>query len=108
AFEKGVSIALGTDAPVDSDHGNSAGELILMAKNIGMTPTEALQSATIHAARAIGMDDELGSIEENKLADLVVVNGNPLEDLALLRKHENIEYVIRNGRIMAQQGKLVV
>ncbi|MHA2304295.1 MAG: amidohydrolase family protein [Candidatus Hodarchaeales archaeon] len=108
AHEKGVTIALGTDAPVASDHGNSSRELTLMVKNIGMTPAEALQAATINAARALRMDDEVGSIETGKFADLIIVEGDPLEEIALLEKVENILHVIKDGRIMAQQGKLVL
>ncbi|MCK4778956.1 MAG: amidohydrolase family protein [Candidatus Lokiarchaeota archaeon] len=106
AFDKGVNIALGTDAPVASAHGNSAQELILMVKNMRMTIAEALQAATINAARAIRMEDKIGSIEEGKFADLVVVNGNPLEDLTLLQKSNNLHHIIKDGRIVAEQGKI--
>ncbi len=106
AFTKGVNIALGTDAPVASDHGNSYQEVVLMNKHLGMTPNEALQAATINAARAIRMEDELGSIEKGKFADLVVVDGNPLEDLTILEK-ANLDYVIKDGQIMTQQGKFL-
>ncbi len=108
AYKKGVKIALGTDAPVAGDHGNSARELTLLVKSVGMTPVEALQTATINSARAIRMEKELGSIEVGKYADLIIVNGNPLEDITLLEKINNLDYVIKDGRIMAQQGKLVL
>lgn len=107
AFNKGVNIALGTDTPVAGAHGNSAQELILMVKNMGMTTAEALQAATINAARAIRMEDKIGSLEEGKIADLVVVNGNPLEDLTLLKKTDKLNYVIKDGRVVAEQGKLI-
>ncbi len=106
AYEKGVNIALGTDAPVASAHGNSARELLLMVENMGMTPIEALQAATINAARAIRMEEELGSLEVGKYADLVVVNGNPLDDLTLLEQKENLLYVLKDGKIVAKQGRL--
>ena len=67
----------------------------------------ALQAATIKAARAIRMEDDLGSIEKGKFADLVVVSGNPLKDLALLEK-ANLDYVIKDGRVVAQRGKLIL
>ena len=73
-----------------------------------MTTIQSLQAGTINAARAIRMEDELGSIEVGKVADLVVVSGNPLNDLSLLEKTENLDYVIRDGKIMAQQGKLMM
>ena len=72
-----------------------------------MTAVQAIQAATINAARAIRMEDEIGSIEVGKFADLIVVNGNPLENIELLEKSENILHVIKDGTIMAQQGKLV-
>ena len=62
----------------------------------GMTPHEALRSATMHGARYLGLDGDLGSIEEGKLADLVVIDGNPLEDL---RQTENVAQVMVNGRL---------
>jgi imidazolonepropionase-like amidohydrolase len=106
AFELGVNIALGTDSPVGNDHGESAKEITLMVKNIDMTPVQALQCATINAAKAIKVDDMLGSIEPKKLADLIIVNGNPLNDISLLEVRENIEKVIKDGKIMAENGKL--
>jgi len=62
----------------------------------GLTPHEALQVATIHGARAIGVDEQLGSIEPGKLADLVVLGANPLEDI---RNTNTVRYVMKNGRL---------
>jgi imidazolonepropionase-like amidohydrolase/Tol biopolymer transport system component len=62
----------------------------------GMTPHEALRSATLHGARYLGLDADLGSLEPGKLADLVVIDGNPLADL---RQSRNIRSVMVNGRI---------
>ncbi len=62
----------------------------------GMSPLEALRSATTEPARYLGLDQDLGSIEAGKLADLVVLNGDPLADI---RVTDNIEWVIQNGRI---------
>jgi imidazolonepropionase-like amidohydrolase/Tol biopolymer transport system component len=62
----------------------------------GMTPYEALMVATINGARYLGLDRDLGSLEVGKLADLVVLDGNPLADL---RKSENVELVMVNGRL---------
>lgn len=60
-----------------------------------MDPHKALQVATIHGARALGLDQDVGSIEEGKLADLVVLSENPLEDL---RNTKAIDNVMVNGR----------
>ena len=62
----------------------------------GMTPHEALRSATLHGARYLGLDGDLGSIEEGKLADLVLIDGNPLADL---RESRNVSHVMVNGRL---------
>jgi cytosine/adenosine deaminase-related metal-dependent hydrolase len=62
----------------------------------GMTPMEALRASTIDGARYIGMDKDIGSIEPGKLADLVVLDANPLENL---RNSESIRLVVLNGRL---------
>jgi imidazolonepropionase-like amidohydrolase len=62
----------------------------------GMTPLEALRCATANGAAYLGMDKDLGTIEVGKLADLVVVDGNPLTDI---RQSRNVLYTIVNGRI---------
>ena len=62
----------------------------------GFTPWEAIRAATIDSARYIGLDDDLGSIEPGKLADLVVIDGNPLEDL---RRSEYVTHTMINGRL---------
>lgn len=82
AIAAGVKVAMGTDAGV-GPHGDNLRELGLL-QGVGMAPTEALRSATQEAARLLGVDDRLGTIEEGKLADLVVVADDPLrfDDLA--------------------------
>ncbi|MFQ5526605.1 MAG: amidohydrolase family protein [Thermoanaerobaculia bacterium] len=62
----------------------------------GMTPHQAIRAATIEGARYIGMDSDLGSLEPGKLADLVVIDGNPLEDI---RQSENVTHTMVNGRL---------
>ena len=70
-------------------------ELWAMASG-GLSNLQALQVATIHGAESLGLDGDLGSIEKGKLADLVIFNENPLEDL----RHTNtIKYVVKNGRV---------
>jgi hypothetical protein len=63
----------------------------------GFTPHEVLRSATLHGARYLGMDGDIGTIEVGKLADLLLVDGNPLVDL---RAAENISHVMINGRLL--------
>lgn len=81
AASAGVKIAMGTDSGV-SPHGDNLGELVLMER-VGMQPTDVLRSTTIVAAELMGWGDQVGSIEEGKFADLVVVDTDPI-DLAAL------------------------
>jgi imidazolonepropionase-like amidohydrolase len=67
-----------------------------MLQQGGMTPMEALEAATIAGARYLGLDKELGSIETGKLADLVVLEQNPLENV---RATETVQMVMLNGRL---------
>ena len=102
AYKKGVNIAFGTDSGV-SPHGENARELSLMVK-AGMPAMEALQAATSVAAKVIDLEDELGSVEAGKNADLVAVDGDPLEDIALLEK---VSFVMRNGTVYKMPGEKV-
>jgi imidazolonepropionase-like amidohydrolase len=107
AFEKGVPIAIGTDAGTPGNpHGTTAHEIINMIDNVGMTSTQALQAATVQASRAIKMEKKIGSIEAEKFADLIVCNGNPIEDISILKDPKNLLYVIKDGKIMAEKGKI--
>ena len=92
AYKAGVKIAFGTDAGV-YPHGDNAREFELMTQ-AGMPANEALQSATRNAAQLLGRWDELGSLEPGKLADLVAVPGNPLDDIALMKQ---VDFVMKDG-----------
>ena len=63
----------------------------------GMPPMEAIKSATINAATLLGKEDELGSIEAGKYADIVAVEGDPLEDISVL---ERISFVMKGGEVV--------
>jgi len=88
AVEAGVKIAMGTDAGV-GPHGENLRELGLLQK-AGMSPTAVLRSATLEAARLLGVDEELGTLEAGKLADLVVVDGDPLQFDGLAGRIEQV------------------
>jgi len=92
AYKKGVKIAFGTDAGI-FPHGINAREFEYMTE-VGMPPMEAIQSATLTAAKLLRIDDRLGSVEVGKVADLVAVPGNPLEDISLMSK---VNFVMKNG-----------
>ncbi|MFX0008581.1 MAG: amidohydrolase family protein [Candidatus Hermodarchaeota archaeon] len=107
AFEKGVLFAIGTDAGTPGNpHGSTTFEIINMINNVGMTTTQALQAATLQASKAIRMDNKIGSIEEGKFADIIICNGNPIEDISVLTEPNNLLYVIKDGIIMVERGKI--
>jgi imidazolonepropionase-like amidohydrolase len=87
----GIPVVAGTDQTVP---GHSLHREIELYVQAGFTPMEAIQAATIVSARAMGIEKESGTVEKGKRGDLILVNGNPLEDIHQLR---NVEYVITNG-----------
>jgi imidazolonepropionase-like amidohydrolase len=95
ALAAGVKVVAGTDA---GGHGHpaNAGELPLLVK-AGLTPMQALQAATGWAAECLGLEHEIGTVEKGKLADLVVVDGDPLADLGILADLARVKLVIKDG-----------
>ena len=89
----GIPVVAGTDQTVP---GHSLHREIELYVQAGFTPLEAIQAATIVPARAMGLDKESGTIENAKRGDLILVNGNPLDDIHNIR---NVEYVITGGTI---------
>ncbi len=94
AYAAGVKIAFGTDSGV-SPHGENAREFALMVE-AGMPPMEAIKSATMGGAQLLGIEDELGSIEAGKIADIVAVDGNPLQDVTAM---ERVRFVMKEGEV---------
>ena len=93
ALKAGVKIALGTDVGGFDWQINPAIEFPLMVK-YGMTPEQALRAATVTAAELLGWQDKLGTVEAGKLADIVAVPGNPLQDVAVLGR---VQFVMKDG-----------
>jgi imidazolonepropionase-like amidohydrolase len=99
AHEAGVRVAMGTDAGTPfNGHGENLGEVERLVE-VGYSPMEALESGTRIAAQVLGQEKELGTIEEGKLADLIVVEGNPLEDVGLLLNTEAMRLVMQGGKL---------
>ena len=94
AYQAGVKIAFGTDTGV-SEHGKNASEFAHMVE-AGMPAMEAIQSATLEAAKLLGQQDQLGTIAQGKVADIIAVTGNPLEDISIL---EEVDFVMKEGKV---------
>ncbi len=97
AFDAGVKVAFGTDAAV-YPHGLNAHEFAVYVK-LGMTPLQAIQTATVNAADLLGWSDRIGSLEEGKYADIIAVNGDPTKDVTLL---QNPVFVMKGGVVYSK------
>lgn len=97
AYEQGVNILMGTDSGV-IPHGHNLEELTHLT-SIGMSEDEAIAAGTVKSAEFLGFDN-LGLVKENCIADLILVNSNPLEDVSILRDNDNILKVIQEGCVV--------
>ncbi len=93
AVAAGLPVAFGTDAGVIA-HGTNAREFEALA-SVGLDPPSALRAATVFAARAVGMPGEVGVLAPRRLADVIGVDGNPLEDLGVLQR---VQFVMKEGK----------
>jgi imidazolonepropionase-like amidohydrolase len=94
AVRLGLPVAFGTDAGV-VPHGTNGGEFAQLS-SIGLAPADALRAATVNAARAVGLEGKVGTLRVGAFADVIGVEGNPLEDLAALGR---VKFVMKEGRI---------
>ncbi|MEA3061473.1 MAG: hypothetical protein QOJ94_1254, partial [Sphingomonadales bacterium] len=79
------------------EHGRNAGEFAQYVELVGMSPAEALATATTGAARLLGMENEIGRLAPGYSADLIAVSGDPLTDVRVL---EHVEFVMVKGRVI--------
>lgn len=101
AYKAGVRFAFGTDSGV-SHHGENGTEFALLVDKVGMSPTEAIRSATLTAAEVLGQGTTIGSIEPGKNADIIAVDASPLGDV---RELERVRFVMRNGAVARRIGE---
>jgi imidazolonepropionase-like amidohydrolase len=94
AMRKGVKIAFGTDVGA-FEHGTSAREFAHMV-DYGMQPIDAIRSATVRGSELLRMESQIGTIEPGKLADVIAVQGNPLEDIGALA---HVTFVMKAGQV---------
>ncbi len=100
----GVRLLTGDDYGVLMlPHGSYAAELEFYVKDIGIAPLDVLRWATRHGAEAMGRGDELGAIAPGRLADLVIVDGDPSIDIAVLRDPDKIRAVAKGGRLVVDR-----
>jgi imidazolonepropionase-like amidohydrolase len=98
AFDAGVKIGFGTDAAV-YPHGLNAHEFAVYVR-LGMTPLQAIQTATINDADLLGWADKIGTLEPGKFADIVAVDGDPLKDVTTL---QNVKFVMKGGEVVKNE-----
>ena len=101
AMKLGVMIASGSDyyyqGPEGSTRGQTSKWVLYAYANEGMPPIDVLRAATINAAQLLGWADRVGSIEPNKLADIIAVDGDPLKDIHAL---ERVQFVMKGGKVI--------
>jgi imidazolonepropionase-like amidohydrolase len=97
AAAAGVKMAAGTDNIEDWMHGRNAHELDLMVRH-GYTPMQAIVAATKVSSEACRVSDKVGTLESRKFADLLVVDGNPLDNIAILQDESKLLLVMKQGK----------
>jgi imidazolonepropionase-like amidohydrolase len=93
AYHAGVKFAYGTDAAV-FPHGRNAKDFKILVDELDVPPMEAIQLATQNAAELIGIADDVGTLQAGKWADVIAIEGNPLDDISLL---EDVRFVMKGG-----------
>lgn len=102
--EMGINIALGTDMGYEPGMGSNAYEMEVYCE-LGMSPMDAILTGTRNAAIALGRGDDLGTLEKSKIADVVIVDGDPLKDIKILQKRERILMVMKEGDVYVDRRK---
>ena len=93
-----MKVAFGTDSAV-YPHGLNAHEFAVMVK-LGLSPLQSIQAATINAADLLGWSDKIGAVESGKWADIIAVDGDPLQDVTTL---ERVKFVMKGGDVVKNE-----
>ena len=104
SMEAGIKIATGSDSFDDSTHGQNAKELEYMV-HYGMSPMHSIVAATKTSAEVCRIQDRVGTLEPGKLADLLIIDGDPLSDITMLQDLKKILIVMKDGKIYVDQMK---
>jgi imidazolonepropionase-like amidohydrolase len=103
AYKAKIPIAMGTDAGTPFNcHGENLKEMELLVK-AAMTPMEAVTATTKTASEVLGLEKKIGTLEKGKLADLIVVDGNPLKDIGVLQDKNRIQVIMKEGSFYKNQ-----
>ncbi len=103
--QDGIKLAAGTNSGIDQTPISGYAYTLETMAGLGeMSRPAVIKSATRLAAEAVGLADQIGTLQKGKRADLIAVTGNPLEDLRVLR---HIDYVIRDGKVIVQDGHVL-
>ena len=104
AYKMGIKVAVGTDAGTPFNyHGNNAQEIIHFV-DAGWKPMEAIVAATKMGSECLGLENMIGTVEKGKLADLILVDGDPLKDIKVLGDKTNIKLVMKDGIVEVNKG----
>lgn len=104
ANKAGVKIVLGDDyGTILLPHGTYADELTFYVKHFGIAPLDVIRWATVHGADLMGMGEELGTVEAGKLADLLVVDGDPSIDITVLTDAANLKAIVKGGNFVKDE-----
>jgi imidazolonepropionase-like amidohydrolase len=105
AWKVGVKLAMGTDTGVPmTRHGNNLDELVYLVE-MGLSPMEAIKVSTLYSARLLKLDHLIGTIDEGKLADIVIFDGDPLADIRILQDKDRLKWVILDGEAIVRKEK---
>jgi imidazolonepropionase-like amidohydrolase len=105
----GIKVLIGSDFGFSwCPHGTYGRELTHLVKLVGYKPMEALVAATKLGSEAMRMQDKIGTLEAGKLADLIVVDGNPLEDISILEDRKNVTHVMKGGQFFRRPAEEMV